>query len=161
MIWTGTEEEKMLSKRQGRTAQKRLSRTFIILSLGILVLVIGVGLSACGSNSVGSGGSTPTASLQAQKSGTIQTKPNGDLPNTSSAHQTTKCFWQSFQQCHVASLIYTAVGVDTVTTHTFNIQNNGGHFSVVYMVNHQDIPSSPTAQTFTRIGVYPKDSCPH
>jgi hypothetical protein len=146
----------MLSKRQGRAAQKRLSRTFIILSLGLFVLVIGVGLSACGSNSVGSGSSTPTASPQAQKCGTIQTKPNGDLPDTSSAQQATNCFWQSFQQCHVASLIYTATGVDTVTTHTFTVQNNGGHCSVVDMVKHQVIPSPPTAKTYTCSGVTQK-----
>ena len=146
----------MLAKRQGRAAQKRLSRTFIILSLGLFVLVIGVGLSACGSNSTGSGGSTPTAAPQAQKCGTIQTQPNGNLPNTSSAQQATNCFWQSFQQCHVASLIYTATGVDTVTTHTFTIQNNGGHCSVVDMVKHQVIPSPPIAKTYTCSGVTQK-----
>ena len=146
----------MLAKRQGRAAQKRLSRTFIILSLGLFVLVIGVGLSACGSNSTGSGGSPPTAAPQAQKCGTIQTQPNGNLPNTSSAQQATNCFWQSFQQCHVASLIYTATGVDTVTTHTFTIQNNGGHCSVVDMVKHQVIPSPPIAKTYTCSGVTQK-----
>ena len=146
----------MLAKRQGRTAQKRLSRTFIILSLGLFVLVIGVGLSACGSNSTGSGGSTPTAAAQAQKCGTIQTQPNGNLPNTSSAQQATNCFWQSFQQCHMASLIYTATGVDTVTTHTFTIQNNGGHCSAVDMVKHQVIPSPPIAKTYTCSGVTQK-----
>ena len=139
----------MLAKRQGRAAQKRLSRTFIILSLGLFVLVIGVGLSACGSNSTGSGGSTPTAAPQAQTCGTIQTKPNGDLLNASSAQQATNCFWQAFQQCQVASLIYTATGVDTVTTHTFTIQKNGGHCSVVDMVKHQVIPSPPIAKTDT------------
>jgi hypothetical protein len=157
MIWTGTEEEKMLAKRQGRAAQKRLSRTFIILSLGLFVLVIGVGLSACGSNSTGSGGSTPTAAAQAQKCGTIQTQPNGNLPNTSSAQQATNCFWQSFQQCHMTSLIYTATGVDTVTTHTFTVQNNGGHCSVVDVVKHQVIPQPPSAaKTYTCSGVTQK-----
>ena len=147
----------MLAKRQGRAAQKRLSRTFIILSLGLFVLVIGVGLSACGSNSTGSGGSTPTAAAQAQKCGTIQTQPNGNLPNTSSAQQATNCFWQSFQQCHVASLIYTATGVDTVTTHTFTTQNNGGHCSVVDVVKHQVIPQPPSAaKTYTCSGVTQK-----
>ena len=146
----------MLAKRQGRAAQKRLSRTFIILSLGLFVLVISVGLSACGSNSTGSGGSTPTAAAQAQKCGTIQTQPNGNLPNTSSAQQATNCFWQSFQQCHMASLIYTATGVDTVTTHTFTIQNNGGHCSIVDMVKHQVIPSPPIAKTYTCSGVTQK-----
>ncbi len=144
----------MLSEIQGHIGQKSLPRMFIVLSLGLLLFVLGVGLGACGSNSTGSGGPAPTTPAQAQKCGTVQTKPSGDPLNLTSAQQTTSCFWQAFRQCHPATLVYTANGVDTVTTHTFNIQNNGGQCSVVDVVKHQVVPAPPTAaKTYTCSGL--------
>ncbi|MFL5627150.1 MAG: hypothetical protein ACJ788_16340 [Ktedonobacteraceae bacterium] len=144
----------MLPEIQGRIGQKSLSRLFVVLSLGLLLLVIGVGLGACGSNSTGSAGPTPTTPTQAQKCGTVQTKPNGDPLNPTSAQQTTGCFWQAFRQCHPATLVYTAAGVDTVTTRTFNIQNNGEQCSIVDVVKHQVIPApATTAKTYTCSGL--------
>ena len=145
----------MVPEIQERTGQKSLSRMFVVLSLGLLLLVIGVGLSACGSNSTGSAGSTPTTTpTQAQKCGTVQTKPSGDLLNPTSAQQTTSCFWQAFRQCHPATMIYIVTGVDTVTTHTFNIQKNGEQCSVVDMVKNQIVPTQPmAAKTYTCSGL--------
>jgi lipopolysaccharide export system protein LptC len=125
----------------------------IRLSIVIMCVILSVALVACGSNATtGSGGnsSTPTTTAQMQKCGKIQTLPNGKLSNTVTAKGIENCFWQHFQTCQPASLIFISTGVDTITTHTFTVQNKGGQCAATDSVQLQIIPAKAhPAQTFT------------
>ncbi len=148
----------MVSHRQGRRQERQegLGAKLAGLSLALLLLVIAAGLAACGLGSGGAGNPTPTrpASNQLQKCGTVLIKPRGEPADPTGAKQAADCFWQAFQQCHLASLVFTASGVDTLATHTFTIQNNGARCSVVDVMQHQIVPQPPTAaRTYTCGGV--------
>ena len=89
---------------------------FTLLSAALLCVVIGVGLSSCGSNAGSGSGSaqnpTPTTQAQVQKCGKVQTNPRGVVLKATDAKQAEDCFWQAFQKCSPASLVYTLAGVD-------------------------------------------------
>jgi hypothetical protein len=118
----------------------------VLLSIGMIAcVIISTGLVACGTNtSAGSGGdptTTPTTTSQVQNCGMVQTLPGGKLRNTITANEVEHCFWQNFQQCRTASLVFTVSGVDTITTHTFTVRNNNGHCSVSDAVQLRIVPS--------------------
>jgi hypothetical protein len=134
-------------------------RAYTPLSIATLLLVISLGLAACGSNT-GSGNTptpTPTTQTQLQKCGTVHTNPRGIPTDIPAAKQTEDCFWQAFQKCAPASLIYTLIGVDTVTTRTFTIQTNSGHCSVSDAFQHTIVPAPlSTARTYICTGAAQK-----
>ena len=133
---------------------RRLKRTLAVLSLGLLMAVISVGIAACASSSSGSQNPTPTKSTQVQKCGSVRTNPRGISQNGPSAKQAEDCFWQAYQKCHAASLTFTTTGVDTVLVRTFTIQNNGEQCSVSDTVQHAIVPAPlSAAKTYTCTGV--------
>jgi len=136
----------MLAEKLRYLGKPRLSGIGTLLSMGLVLLVIGVGLAACGSNTTTGGGSnpTPTVSTQVQKCGNVQANPLGHPLNGTTAKQAEDCFWQAEQKCQPATLTYIAGGVDTITTHIFTVQNNGGQCSVSDAMTHAFVPSKPS-----------------
>jgi len=133
-------------QRQGRT------KLFSILNIGILAILISAALVACGaaSSSTGSGGTaTPTAQVQTQKCGTIATNPRGMPTDATTAQQSEQCFYQAYQRCHNASLVYMLHGVDTSVVRTFTIENLNNHCTILDAMQHSIVPTplSP-AKTF-------------
>lgn len=117
---------------------------FSILSIGILTIFISAALVACGSSgsSTGSGGSaTPTAQVQAQKCGTIATTPRGIPTDATTAQQSEQCFYQAYQQCHNATLVYTLHGVDTSVVRTFTIENHNNQCTILDAMQHSIAPA--------------------
>jgi hypothetical protein len=133
------------------------SKAFAILSLGFLLVMLSVGIAACGYPTTGSTAPSPTATVQVQKCGVVQTGPGPrKVPtNDDLAKQATDCFWKAFQQCRPANLIYRAGGVDTIVVRTFTIQNNNGKCSITDAAEHFIVPH-PTpvvSKAFTCAGV--------
>ena len=144
----------MLPTTPCKLPQSRLSTLFAVLSITLLLAVMSVSLIACASNSGSAQNPTPTTQVQAQKCGSVQTNPRGVPLNEPAAKQAEDCFWQAFQKCQPASLSYTLVSVDTVTKHTFTIQNNGEQCSVSDAVQHAIVPARLSApRTYTCTGV--------
>ncbi len=120
-----------------------------LLSIGLLLVVFMLGLAACGSNT-GSGyapGPTPTTQTQLQLCGTVMTNPRGIPTDVPTATRAENCFWQAFQKCAPASLVYTLFGVDTATARTFIVRANGDHCTVTDTVKHTMVPALPTPLT--------------
>ena len=119
-----------------------------LLSTGLLLMVLSLGLSACGSST--GGGNTQT---QAQKCGTVQTTPRGIPRDVTKAKQSSDCFWQAYQKCAPASLVYTLTGIDTVKTRTFTVQRNNGYCTVSDAVRFAIVPAPlSTAKTYICTG---------
>jgi hypothetical protein len=123
-----------------------------LLSVSILAIFISAALVACGSSgsSTGSGGSaTPTAQTPMQKCGTIATNPRGIPTDVTTAQQSEQCFYQAYQQCHNASLVYMLHSVDTSVVRTFTIENHNNQCTILDAMQHSIAPAplSP-AKTF-------------
>lgn len=146
-------------------------RWSIALITGLLVVLLSVGLAACGYNgAVQSQGGTPAVqhpaptqptqttrraptstarpSSQVQRCGvvygygTLEVVPQGgDL-----AVRVENCFWQAFQHCRPATLIFTTGGIAKrdpalVLTHTFIIHAANGSCSLSDVVQHGAFPN--------------------
>lgn len=110
-----------------------------------LFFILALALAACGSNG-GTGGSPAATPAAAQKCGTIHTYPNGKLTDPASAKTAEDCFWQAYQKCQPATLIYDAGGVDTVATNTFTISSNsGGKCAITDKSQLSIVPATPAA----------------
>ena len=115
-----------------------------LLSVGILAIFISAALVACGSSgsSTASGGSaTPTVQPQTQKCGTIATNPRGIPTDVNTAQQSENCFYQAYQQCHNASLVYMLHGVDTSVVRTFTIANHNNQCTITDAMQHSIAPA--------------------
>lgn len=104
-----------------QTAQRYLQKHRLLAIFTVLILAL---LTT---------GFTATLMVQAsthpqriQQCGKVQARLNGVL-DAAHAKQAENCFWQTFQQCHPATLTFTIVGVDTMRTHTFTIHNENGN----------------------------------
>ena len=140
----------MALKQPGYSDKSRSATTGILLSMGLLVVVLGVVLVACGTNTGGAANPTPTVSTQVQKCGSVQTNPMGHPLDGATAKQAENCFWQADQKCQPATLTYTATSVDTIATHTFTIAQNGQQCSITDSVKHAIVPAQPkAAKTYT------------
>jgi hypothetical protein len=145
----------------GERKQPGLCGPFARPALALLLLTIAAGLVACGSGPAGTTNPasptptpTPTAAAHLQKCGVVQTRPRGEPADPASARQAADCFWRAFRQCHLASLVYSASGVDTFAVHTFTIQNRGAQCAVVDVMTRQVVPQPPTvARSYTCGGV--------
>jgi hypothetical protein len=105
-----------------RRVRNRLSTICIVLSMGLLIALLSAGLMACASQQSNQLGTPSRLSTQVQQCGKVQTAPNGALLDASAAKQATNCFWQAFQHCHAALLIFTSGGADTATIRTFTVE---------------------------------------
>lgn len=116
--------------------QGRLGRWLISLATGLLIVLASVGLAAC-SPAGSPPGLTSSAQSQAAQSATATTparacgivQGSGRLqvePTDMGAEQVEQCFWQAFQHCQPATLIFTIKDLNTTLTRTFTLHNAHG-----------------------------------
>lgn len=120
-----------------------VAKLFSLLSISILAIFISAALVACGSSTASGGSATPTAQTQTQtqKCGTIETSPRGLPINQFTAQQSENCFYQAYQQCHNASLVYTLHGIDTSVVRTFTIENHNNQCTILDVMQHAIAPA--------------------
>ena len=73
----------------------------------------------------------------------------------SGAQQAENCFWQAFQHCRSATLVFITTSVDTALIRTFTIHNNQGACSISDARQLRVVPNQPSsaATTFTCTGL--------
>ena len=120
------------------------------LCLSLLILLIGCGLAACGTNSTtGGGGSSATPTPAPTKNcGTIRQAAGRTIGTITGSQQVGDCFWQAFQQCQPALMTFSVMGVDTLTTHTLVTKKTAASCAVVDTIQNQVVPS-PSKHTTT------------
>jgi hypothetical protein len=52
-------------------------------------------------------------------------------PQDTSALEVEQCFWQSYQECSIATITVTMRGIDSGSIHTFTLQKNDNNCRVV------------------------------
>ncbi len=105
-------------------------------------------LAACGANASATGGSsvqTATATPAPTKQcGTVRSLGKVVLPSyTKNAQGVEDCFWQAYQQCSPATLVYSQNGVDTATIHTFSLKSLNGKCVITDTLQHVIFPRTP------------------
>lgn len=91
-----------------------------------LALMLALGLAACGiSGTGGADGAAPTATVTGGNCGTVATGPR-PVQNTPSALTVEQCFAAAFTHCRAATLLFTAGGLDTITTHALAVAPSPG-----------------------------------
>ena len=133
---------------------QRLSRHAISRMACIVAsfLLVGFFLVACGSNTtVGGGGQptpTPTQPLQTVNCGKIQSHANSIAPTDKAATlQAANCFYQAYQKCQPATLVFSSFGVDTGAIHNLAVKNVNGSCTVSDGWQHFIAPKPPSAIT--------------
>ena len=117
---------------------QRFSRSAIRRIAGIVAsfLLLGFFLAACGSSTTNSGGSgqptpTPTRPAQTVDCGKIQSRANGIAPSDkAAAQQAVNCFYQAYQKCQPATLMFSSFGVDAGVIHHFAVKNVSGSCAI-------------------------------
>ncbi len=104
-----------------RTGQRPwVFSTATLLTTGLLIALLGIGIAGCGYSSVGvasiSSTSTSAQVLQPQtlvhQCGTVHGYGALKLvPQDQGSLQAENCFWQAFQHCQPATLVFTTSGV--------------------------------------------------
>jgi hypothetical protein len=82
-------------------------------------------------------GQTPPS----QQCGTVSVL-NGHV-TSSGAQQMESCFYQAYQQCSPAGLLFTDAQIDAGTKYEFQVQSNGGFCSIIEGVQHYTLPIPP------------------
>jgi len=112
-------------------------------------LLLGLFLAACGSNTTTGGGSqptpTPTRPAQTVDCGKILSHANSIAPiDKAAAQQAVNCFYQAYQKCQPATLMFTSFGVDTGVIHHFAVKNANGSCAISDGWQHFIAPKPPS-----------------
>ena len=136
-----------------RIIMKRRFRGWsIVLSAGLLITLASVGVVACGSKGL-TQSNTSSTPVQAniQKCGNVfgygHLEP---VPQDMGSEQAENCFWQAFQHCQPATLVFTTQSTDRLSmtiTHTFTIRNNSAKCSLSDTKQQRTNPISPAQVT--------------
>ena len=121
-------------------------RCFLVPGLALLLFF----LVACGANvSATSGSSGPVATATPapiQQCGTVHTLGQQVVPaDQKSVKGVEDCFWQAYQQCNPATLVYSQGSVDTATVHTFSLKSQNGKCVITDALQHVIFPHAPKA----------------
>jgi hypothetical protein len=65
--------------------------------------------------------------------------------DASNAKKVEDCFWQAYQHCSPATMVYTQGSIDTTTIHTFLLASQNGKCVITDAVQFQMLPRSPQA----------------
>jgi hypothetical protein len=151
------------------------------LNIGLLIALVSTGLAACG-YSGSNQGSTPSTQSQPQAQVThppIQSHPQAQVthppvpvqkcgvvhglahlevpPSDTGAGRAENCFWQAFQHCRPATLVFITSSVDTALIRTFTIHNHNGACSISDATQQRIVPHPPSpAGTYTCTGLVQK-----
>jgi hypothetical protein len=112
-------------------------------------LLLGFFLAACGSSTTTTGGGgqpTPTAtqSTQTVDCGKIQSRANGIASSDkAAAQQAVNCFYQAYQKCQSATLMFSSLGLDAGVIHHFAVKNVNGSCAISDGWQHYIAPQPP------------------
>ena len=161
--------------------RRRVCSSGTVFVSGLLVALLSMGLVACG-NELAGNSSTQSQAQVSKASSAVQPRAGGrqepvqpqvqkcgfvqgygalkTVPiDTGSAEQAENCFWQAFQSCHPAMLIFVTSSLHATFTHTFSIRNDNGQCSIQDSTSSgsNTSPASPST-TYTCSGVkrYPR-----
>jgi hypothetical protein len=150
----------------GKLPQRRCTAV-AVFSIGLMMALAGVGLAACGS----SGSQSSTSSTQpqpqaqvthlpvaAQKCGVVQGLAQLEVPpSDTGATQVENCFWQAFQHCRPATLVFITSSANTALIRTFTIHDENGVCSISDAKQQRIVPNPPSpAGTYTCTGLVQK-----
>jgi hypothetical protein len=135
--------------------------TSAALGTRFLIAVVSVGLAACGYNGSDQGSLSSTQSssqvidtqpqvthsqAQVQKCGIVQALGTLKVPPSGAdSEQAETCFWQAFQHCHPATLIFIRSGLGSALIRTFTLHNNHGACSITDAKQLRIAPNPPSA----------------
>ena len=141
---------------------------FAALGIGLMMALAGVGLAACG-YSGSNQSSTPSTQSQpqaqvthppvpVQKCGVVQGLARLEAPpSDTGAARAENCFWQAFQHCRPATLVFITSSVDTALIRTFTIHDDNGVCSISDMKQQRIVPNPPSPTgTYTCTGLVQK-----
>jgi hypothetical protein len=78
------------------------------------------------------------------------------------ARQAENCFWQAFQLCRPANLVFFSTSVDTALIRTFTIHNNQGTCSISDVRQVRVVANQPSAaRTFACTGLVQQQQSLH
>jgi hypothetical protein len=112
------------------------------LSFAIVLSLLLFATLACGTSA---GAASPRAkppSASVQKCGMIGVRPGGKatVNPAGAARRAGNCFWHAYLQCRAASLVVSFGGIDTITTHTFDMRQSNTSCAIADAVQHRVIP---------------------
>ena len=118
-------------------------RGLLVTGLALLLFL----LAACGANiGTTTGSNSPAATATEppiQHCGTVHTLGLRIVPaDQTGAKSVVDCFWQAYQQCHPATLVYSQGGVDAATIHTFSLKSQNGKCVITDALQHVIFPHS-------------------
>src|SRR5215472_7788110 len=138
---------------------------FAVLSIVFVMVLASVGLAACGYSGSNQSG-TPSISTQPQaqvthspaplqKCGIVQGLARLEAPpSDTGAARAENCFWQAFQHCRPATLVFITSSVDTALIRTFTIHDDNGACSISDAKQQRIVPNPPSpAGTYTCAGL--------
>jgi hypothetical protein len=119
-----------------------------IACIAASILLLGFSLAACGSTSTTGGNGqptpTPTRPPQTVDCGKIQSRLNGIAPSDkAAAQQAVNCFYQAYQKCQPATLMFSALGIDAGVIHHFAVKNVNGSCAISDGWQHYIAPKPP------------------
>lgn len=121
-------------------------RHFLLAGLGLTCMLFF--FTACGANgstTAGSNGPAATATVPIKHCGTVHTLRQLVVPTEQKgAKGIEDCFWQAYQQCTPATLVYAQGAIDTATIYTFALKSQNGKCMITDMLQHVVLPRSPT-----------------
>lgn len=132
------------------------SQRFALEGLTIGLVLCLVLLAACGTNAgttttTGSSGVTTTTTntpLVTVQCGAVHTMRLLVVPaDKDRVKGVEDCFWQAYQQCHPATLIYAQNNLDTGTIHNFSLKSENGQCVITDGVQHVIAPHPPQSTT--------------
>jgi hypothetical protein len=137
-----------------------------VFSMGLLVALLSVALTACGYSSASISSKLfpaqvppPQAQTQVQtrvkNCGTVTGLRRLEVPtNDPLGTQAESCFWRAFQHCQPATLVFLSGNIDTTFKRTFTIHNTRVRCSITDAKQFRIVPRplSP-AQVFTCAGL--------
>lgn len=88
-----------------------------------------------------------------QNCGRVEVSPQHRVEDAGLTQQAGACFWQAYQQCRAAILVFQPLGVDAITVHTFSIEKQASGCVVTDSVKHSIVPRPATATNYSCAGV--------
>ena len=154
----------MLQHHQG--LRPWLRTTSAVVTIGLLIALLSIGLAACGYSSASISSTLSQAQVaQPQAQTQVQTKVKNcgtvaglgflKVPvDDTGAAAAESCFWRAFQHCQPATLVFIMSSIDTSLIRTFTIHNNRRRCLITDARQFRVLPRPPSpAQVFTCAGL--------